>query len=243
MSENQINICANCNNCHDCQVCPKNQFLYGTVKKEQRGRLEKRPLYNVVKEVIDECDFVELLRYGWAPPDEYDNEVELIYYSISENSTVEFITEVTKNVWSKMFKKPIATIEQYREAAEKIKNRIDNGEYISKCAGEVKLYKALIFKRPKTAQKDYDRYYVSEIESYVFIWSFIHNTKTNQGAPGTKNHRHVRDTLPAEIVNGEQYDLLLDVDDDGTYLHDRYGTPQDIQDYVLKEFKSGNTNM
>ena len=110
-------------------------------------------------------------------------------------------------------------------------------------AGDVKLYKALIFETPKTDLTDFDKYYVDEIQAYVFIWSYTYNRNTGQGASGAQNHRDIRNKLPAEIRQGEQYDLMLDVDNSGVYLHDRYGTPQNIQDYILKEFKQGNENV
>ena len=107
-----------------------------------------------------------------------------------------------------------------------------------------KLYKALVFEMPKTNLTDYDEYYVDEIKAYVFIWSYFFNDDTKQVAANTQNHRDVRDKLPFEIKQGEQFDLIFDMDNSGgIYLHDRYGTPQNIQDYILQQFKQGNENV
>ena len=102
----------------------------------------------------------------------------------------------------------------------------------------MELYKALVFEMPKTNLSSWDKYYVDKIGAYVFIWSYVFNTT------GALNHRDVRNKLPSEITKGEQYDLLLDIDSsDKKHLHDRYGTPKYIKDYLLMAFKTGKTNV
>ena len=106
---------------------------------------------------------------------------------------------------------------------------------------DIALYKALVFKMPKTDIAEYDSYYADEIGAYVFIWPYTLKRVDNRTISDGLNHRDIKNKLPAEIRQGEQYDLMLDRDDSGVYLHDRYGTPQNIKDYVLKEFKQGNS--
>ena len=114
---------------------------------------------------------------------------------------------------------------------------------INESAGDVGLFKALIFQIDKTTVKEYDKYYVGSINAYVFIWSYIYNTVTNQEVSSTPNHRDVRNKLPDKIKKGEQYDLTFDIDNTGTkYVHDRYGTPENIRNYVLSQFQKGVTN-
>ncbi len=116
--------------------------------------------------------------------------------------------------------------------------------YIKSSVGDVKLYKALVYEMPLTNEKKYDQYYVDDIQSYVFIWSYLLNSLTKRGDSDAMTHREVRNSLPLEIKQGEQYDLMLDVDIDGvTYLHDRYGTPENIINYVVREFDKDNVNI
>ena len=105
------------------------------------------------------------------------------------------------------------------------------------------LYKALVFEIPKTDIDEYDSYYADEVGAYVFIWSYNLTRLADRTTVDGQNHRDIKNKLPAEIRQGEQYDLMLDRDDSGVYLHDRYGTPQNIKDYVLKELKQGNANI
>jgi len=110
-------------------------------------------------------------------------------------------------------------------------------------AGDVTLYKALIYEMPRIELEDYAEYYVEEIGAYVFIWSYVYNRRTERGASDARNHKDVRNSLPKEILQGEQYDLMFDIDESGKYLHDRYGTPNHIKNYILKEFQRGAVNL
>ena len=110
-------------------------------------------------------------------------------------------------------------------------------------ANEVLLYKALIFELQKVNLPKYDRFYVDEIGAYVFVWEYVYNTTTYRGASSANNHKDVRKRLPPEILAGEQYDLMLDVDLSGKYLHDRYGTPEHIRNYVVTRFNKDGVNV